>query len=81
MTMERKPRVFIGSSREAIPYAAAVAEVFEKNKVEVNPWYAGAFEPNDYTMEALDRELDANDFGVFIFAAEDIPISEIHFTL
>ncbi|HZG76121.1 MAG TPA: TIR domain-containing protein [Paenibacillus sp.] len=71
MTANRKPRIFIGSSREATPYAEAVAAQLEYY-AEVNPWWAGVFGANDYTMEALDRELDANDFGVFIFAAEDI---------
>ncbi|RTE08573.1 TIR domain-containing protein [Paenibacillus whitsoniae] len=71
MTVNRKPRVFIGSSREAIKYARAVAEQLEV-AAHVNPWYAGTFGANDYTMDALDRELDNNDFGVFIFAAEDV---------
>ncbi|TVX98384.1 TIR domain-containing protein [Paenibacillus cremeus] len=71
MTVNRKPRVFIGSSREAIPYARAVAEQLEV-ATHVNPWYAGTFGPNGYTTDALDTELDSNDFGVFIFAAEDI---------
>ncbi|WP_239004834.1 TIR domain-containing protein [Paenibacillus tepidiphilus] len=71
MKMSRKPRAFIGSSREAIPYAQAIAAGLEF-QVEVNAWFANTFLPNDYTMEALDRELDANDFGIFVFAAEDI---------
>lgn len=71
MSIPRKPRVFIGSSREAIPYAQAIAAGLEL-QVEVNAWYAGTFQPNDYTMEALSMELDANDFGIFVFAAEDV---------
>ncbi|WP_313997428.1 TIR domain-containing protein [uncultured Paenibacillus sp.] len=70
-TTYRKPNVFIGCSREAIDYARAVSSHLEW-KAQVNPWYAGTFGANDYTMEALERELDANDFGVFIFAAEDV---------
>ncbi|WP_151736073.1 TIR domain-containing protein [Paenibacillus tengchongensis] len=73
MTMNRRPRAFIGSSREAIPYAQAIAAGLEFH-VEVNAWFANTFLPNDYTMEALDRELDANDFGIFVFAAEDVAI-------
>ncbi|WP_438431309.1 TIR domain-containing protein [Gorillibacterium sp. sgz500922] len=70
---ERNPRVFIGCSREAIEYARAAASHLER-VAEVNPWYAGTFGPNDYTMEALERELDGSDFGVFVFAAEDIAL-------
>ncbi|MGU3473118.1 TIR domain-containing protein [Paenibacillus sp. D51F] len=71
MTMNRKPRAFIGSSREAIPYAKEIAAALER-VIEVNSWYASTFEANDYTMEALDRELNANDFGIFVFAADDV---------
>lgn len=71
MTINRKPRAFIGSSREAIPYARAIAEGIEMY-IEVNAWYANTFQANDYTMESLERELDANDFGIFVFAAEDV---------
>jgi len=70
-TAPRKPSVFVGSSREAIPYARAVCSQLEYN-AQVNPWYAGTFGANDYTMEALERELAANDFGVFVFAADDV---------
>lgn len=71
---ERKPRVFIGSSREAIPYANAVAKALEHANTEVNAWYAGVFQVNDYTMEALDRNLKSNDFGVFVFAPDDVAL-------
>lgn len=73
MTINRNPRAFIGSSREAIPYARAIAEGIEMY-VEVNAWYANTFQANDYTMESLERELDANDFGIFVFAAEDVAV-------
>lgn len=67
----RKPKVFIGSSREAMNYANAVCSQLEYT-CQVSPWYAGVFKANDYTMEALERELAVNDFGVFVFAADDV---------
>ncbi|WP_058302748.1 TIR domain-containing protein [Gorillibacterium timonense] len=70
---ERKPNVFLGCSREAIDYARAAVSHLER-VAQVNPWYAGTFGSNDYTMEALERELDTNDFGVFVFAAEDLAL-------
>lgn len=73
MAATRKPNVFIGCSREAINYARAVSAHLERN-VQVNPWYSDTFEANDYTMEALERELDSNDFGVFVFAADDVAL-------
>lgn len=41
---------------------------------QVTPWYAGAFGGNEYTMEALERELDQHDFGVFVFAPDDVAL-------
>jgi predicted nucleotide-binding protein len=72
-TAHRKPNVFVGCSREAIPYARAVSSQLEYI-AQVNPWYAGTFGPNDYTMEALERELAASDFGIFVFAADDVAL-------
>lgn len=71
----RRPRVFIGSSAEAIPFARAVSGALERF-AEINPWYAlgGTFSANEYTMESLEHELDMNDFGVFLFAAEDVAL-------
>ncbi|CAM4050953.1 nucleotide-binding protein [Paenibacillus alkaliterrae] len=70
-TTIRKPNVFIGCSREAIDYARAVSAQLEY-VAQVNPWYAGTFGANDYTMEALEKELNANDFGIFVFAGDDV---------
>ncbi|BBH23614.1 hypothetical protein Back11_49590 [Paenibacillus baekrokdamisoli] len=72
-TNNRKPNVFIGCSREAIDYARAVSAQLEY-VAQVNPWYAGTFGANDYTMEALETELDVNDFGIFVFAADDVAL-------
>ncbi|WP_240941042.1 TIR domain-containing protein [Paenibacillus sp. HB172176] len=72
-TKQVKPNVFIGSSREAIHYARAVSACLE-HSCQVNPWFAGTFQANDYTMEALERELEANDFGIFVFAADDVAL-------
>ena len=72
-TKHAKPNVFIGSSREAIHYARAVSASLE-HSCQVNPWFAGTFQAGDYTMEALERELDVNDFGVFVFAADDVAL-------
>ncbi|MFY0545348.1 TIR domain-containing protein [Brevibacillus sp. H7] len=71
----RKPKLFIGSSREAIHYAKAVHSVLHKQKVvQVIPWYDGTFRGNMYTMEDLERRLDECDYAVFIFAADDVAL-------
>ncbi|AWB46041.1 nucleotide-binding protein [Paenibacillus sp. CAA11] len=67
----RKPKLFIGSSREAIKYARGVHEQL-KWEAQITPWYANAFHANEYTMEALERNLDESDFAVFIFSPDDV---------
>jgi predicted nucleotide-binding protein len=68
-----KPNTFIGSSREAIELADAIhAQI--SYYTQVTPWYAGAFIGNEYTMESLERELDQHDFGIFVFAPDDVAL-------
>ncbi|MGN7765200.1 TIR domain-containing protein [Paenibacillus sp. 22594] len=66
-----RPKLFIGSSRESIRYARAIHEQL-KREAQVNPWYANAFRANEYTMEALERNLDDSDFAVFVFSPDDV---------
>lgn len=68
-----KPNVFIGSSREAMDFANAVHSQISYY-AQVNPWYAGVFEGNAYTMESLEKQIDENDFGVFVFAPDDVAL-------
>lgn len=68
-----KPNLFIGSSREAIKYARAIHEQI-KRSAQVTPWYGGTFETNAYTMEALERQLERSDFGIFVFSPDDVAL-------
>ncbi len=68
---QNKPKVFIGSSREATSYVDAVHEALQ-TVAEVTPWSAGAFNPLNYNMEDLETQLDLNDFAVFICSPDDI---------
>ncbi|MBA9084723.1 hypothetical protein FHR92_001184 [Fontibacillus solani] len=68
-----KPNVFIGSSREAMDFANAIHSQI-RYFAQVTPWYAGVFEGNDYTMESLEKQLDENDFGIFVFAPDDVAL-------
>lgn len=67
---ERRSRVFIGSSREAMPYVDAV-QYHLSHYAEVTPWNS-AFTTNKYTMEDLEKQLDQNDYGVFICSPDDV---------
>lgn len=67
-----RPKLFIGSSKEAIPYAVEVHAQLAR-AAQVTPWFGGTFNnPNEYTMEALERQLNQSDFGIFIFAPDDV---------
>lgn len=66
-----KPRVFIGSSKEAIEYVDAVHEQLSEH-AEVTPWSAGVFKTMDYPAESLEEQLENNDFAVFIFSPDDL---------
>ncbi len=68
-----RPRVFIGSSREVIDLANAVHSHLSYD-CDVNVWFGDTFKPNEFTMESLEIELDNSDFGVFIFAPDDVAI-------
>lgn len=70
---ERKPRVFIGSSREALPITRAIHKNL-KRKAEVTPWDKGVFTPSNYPLEDLEKLLDNQDFAIFVFHTDDILI-------
>ncbi|WP_174614718.1 TIR domain-containing protein [Virgibacillus ihumii] len=66
-----KPKVFIGSARESMDYVNAIHEQIHYY-AEVTPWYAGVFQVNDYNMDSLEKQLDSNDYAVFIFSPDDV---------
>lgn len=66
-----KPRLFIGSSRESLSLAYAVHENLKRD-AECTPWSEGVFEPNKYTLESILQSLEKSDFGLFVFADDDI---------
>lgn len=66
-----KPRLFIGSSSESISLAYAVHENL-RHDAECTPWSEGVFEPNKYILESILQSLEKSDFGLFIFAGDDI---------
>ncbi|KQY90982.1 hypothetical protein ASD24_24615 [Paenibacillus sp. Root52] len=69
----RKPRLFIGSARESMQYVRAIHTQLS-HYAEVTPWSAGAFQANNYPMEDLERQLDSNDFAVFVLSPDDVVV-------
>ncbi|MDH5718921.1 MAG: HAD-IA family hydrolase [Spirochaetia bacterium] len=66
-----KTKIFIGSSKESLPLARAVMEHLESD-FEVTIWKDGAFEIAKYTMDSILKILDTFEFGIFIFAKDDM---------
>lgn len=72
--LTRKPKVFIGSSRERMNLAKAVQSVLANSKsVLTVPWWAGVFKENQYNLPSLlDNAIKRCDFAIFIFHPDDI---------
>jgi len=66
-----KPRIFIGSSTEALDIAYAIQESLEYDS---NPtvWTQGIFELSSNSLDDLIKALDNFDFGIFVFKPDDI---------
>jgi predicted nucleotide-binding protein len=67
----KKPKVFIGSSRESIAYVDAIHGRL-RNVAEVTPWHTALREAHAYNMEELERALHNVDFAVFVFSPDDV---------
>ena len=66
-----KPRIFIGSSTEALDIAYTIQENLEYDS---NPtvWTQGIFELSGNSLDDLIKALDNFDFGIFVFKPDDI---------
>ncbi|QEN87712.1 cyclic nucleotide-binding domain-containing protein [Labrys sp. KNU-23] len=66
-----KIRVFIISSVESLGVSREIVNAFEHDPFDVQVWSQGVFRASNYTIEALEREIDNSDFAVAIAHADD----------
>jgi hypothetical protein len=66
-----KPRVFIGSSTRSLDIAGAI-QVGLHHDADVVVWNQNVFKLGQSNMEALVHELGKSDFGIFVFAPDDV---------
>lgn len=71
MTTAQLPRLFIGSSAEALDIAYAIQENLDFD-AEATVWSQAFFRPSQSTLEDLVGALDRYDFAAFVFAPDDV---------
>ncbi len=68
-----KPKLFIGSSTESIDYAYAAQSQLD-DVAEVTVWTQGVFALTSDYLGSLIKEAGNSDFGLFIFAPDDVSV-------
>ena len=65
-----KPRIFIGSSSEALSVTEAIQENLD-HFAHCTPWTQGIFTLSNSTLESLMEALETTDFAVFVLTPDD----------
>jgi len=68
--MSNNPKLFVASSREALPFAKAI-QTNLRSSANVTVWDQGAIHPGETVIDALIRNCAESQFGVFVIAPDD----------
>jgi CRP/FNR family transcriptional regulator, cyclic AMP receptor protein len=66
-----KPVIFIGSSKERLRLAEAVAALIPQRVADVKLWSTGVFSASHFVMDDLDAQLRICDFAVLVAGPDD----------
>lgn len=69
------PCLFIGSSKEGLPFAAALAAAIPGDIASAKLWSEGVFGASHFPIEDLSALLDSADFAALITSADDTVVS------
>jgi predicted nucleotide-binding protein len=67
-----KPKIFVGSSSESLPFARAVQSNLQPRDAAVTVWPLLVFAPGDVAIDSLIEQVHSCDFGVFICTPDDL---------
>lgn len=70
-----KPRLFLGSSAEALPVIKAIQAGLAFENVVTTTWGDGVFTAGSFTLETLEAQIQNADFAVMAFTADDTTFS------
>lgn len=68
--MTKKPKLFVGSSKEGLPFARAIQALLDE-RLEITIWDQGVFEPSSHTIEALVAEAKRSAFAILVLSPDD----------
>ena len=66
-----KPKVFIGSSVEAVSIANAIQAQLDRS-CEITVWKDGIFKLSENTLASLEKTLNDMEDGIFVFSPDDL---------
>jgi CRP/FNR family cyclic AMP-dependent transcriptional regulator len=66
-----KPILFIGSSKEHLPVAEALASGIPKSLASVTLWSDGVFGASSFAIESLETQIGIADFAVLVVGPDD----------
>jgi CRP/FNR family transcriptional regulator, cyclic AMP receptor protein len=67
-----KPRIFIGSSREALTVAKELETGLKNDSCEVKLWTKGVFGAGQTTIESLEIAVKQSDFALLVLSNDDV---------
>jgi CRP/FNR family cyclic AMP-dependent transcriptional regulator len=65
------PKMFVGSSAEALSVARCIQDGLKYDRISVKVWTDGVFRASSTTVGDLQNEIRTTDFGVLVFTPDD----------